>query len=77
MPKLFDFAKPILVAAGIKPAETWEATQIDVLTQARVQLRRRDIKPETAARWNKRAAIVMAAADQDERLDPRVTAVHQ
>jgi len=76
MPTIFDFAKPILMDAGIKPAATWEETQVETLKQARAQLARRDIKSATAARWNHRAAIVMAAADRDSRIDPRVTAVN-
>ena len=76
MPTIFDFAKPALMVAGIKPATTWEQTQVETLRQAKAQLARRGIKPVTAARWNYRAWIVGAAADSDSRLDPRVTAFH-
>jgi len=54
----------------------WEETQVRTLAQARAQLARVDIKPETAAWWNHRAWVVMAAANQDRRIDPRTTAVH-
>ena len=76
MVTMFEFAKSALKAAGIKPAATWEETQAITLRDAKAQLARRDIKLHTAARWNYRAWIVGAAANQDPRIDPRVTAVH-
>lgn len=77
MPSIFDFAKSALEKAGVKVGESWEETKSQTLRQARAQLARRDIRPETAARWNQRAWIVMADADKDTRIDPRVTAVRR
>ncbi|GEM_PF-4975756 len=74
MISMFEFARPALQAAGIKLEATWEETQVQTLNQAKAQLARRDLRPETAAKWNKRAFIVLAAAGRDSRLDPRSTA---
>ena len=74
MVSMFDFAKPALEAAGIKPATTWGETKTQTLAKAKAQLARTDLKLETAARWNHHAFIVAADMGKDARIDPRVTA---
>lgn len=74
MISMFEFARPALESAGIRTAATWEQTQEETLRKAKSQLARRDVRPETAAKWNRRAYIVLAAVNQDSRLDPRTTA---
>jgi len=78
MTSLFHLAgKKALESAGVKTAETWHKTKKQVLGQARAQLARRDIRPETAARWNHRAWVVAADLGRDARIDPRLTAVRK
>jgi len=77
MPTMFDFARPVLKNAGLKVGADWDETKsLTLRSTARAQLARRNIRPETAARWNRRTYLVSADIGTDARLDPRVTAVH-
>ena len=77
MATMFDFAKPALEAAGLQIGASWGETKSSTLRAAKAQLARRDIRPETVARWNHRAYMVAADMGRDARIAPRVTAVHR
>lgn len=71
---MFEFAKPALESAGVKVAESWDETKSQTLRAARAQLARRDLRPATAAKWNKAVFVVSAQMGRDSKTDPRVTA---
>jgi hypothetical protein len=52
MNAMFYAFKPALEAAGVTPAETWEATRTKLAVQARAQLSRPNLKPETTQKWH-------------------------
>jgi hypothetical protein len=73
---IFDCAREALEKAGVRVTSTWEGSQARTLAQAKLQLARTKIRPETAARWNEAAFVVLAGVAQNSKLDPRPTAYH-
>ena len=59
MPKMFEFsgAQDLFKAVGITPGQDWSETRERIFSQARRQLRRRDIKPPTVVKWHRLATL--------------------
>jgi len=57
---MFDFAKPALERLGVKPAATWDETRKRVRLQAEAQIRRKNLRTATFAKWHRLGALVGA-----------------
>ena len=61
---MFDMAKPALAQIGVPVRETWRETRQLAARQADAQLARKNIRPETAAKWSRVGQLIGTSKGQ-------------